>query len=255
MSEGLHFRPRVPVVDANVALGHAHDQPSPAADAPALLAMLDRHGVQRAVVHHLYAQTMSAIEGNALLLAAIAGHEDRLIPQCSATPTNESLAQLRDLHTQGLLGSVRLYDLSEKSVPFADWVYGDLLAWLQEQHIPLCVPLPEVDAHQLVTTLRGYPELPVILVGTHYQHVLLVRPLLRALPQLHLELSRHETLGDVEALCTEFGAERLLYGSWYPRYEMGPILYYLHHTTLSETQLTEVCAGNAERLLAGESAP
>ena len=50
-------------------------------------------------------------------------------------------------------------------------------------------------------------------------------------PQLHLELSRYETLGDVEALCGEFGAERLLYGSWYPRYEMGPILYYLHHTT------------------------
>ena len=57
MSEGLHFRPRVAVVDANVALGHGHDQLSPAADAPALLATLDRHGVRRAVVHYVYAQT------------------------------------------------------------------------------------------------------------------------------------------------------------------------------------------------------
>ena len=55
--EGLRFRPRVAVVDANVALGHGHDQPSPAADAPALLATLDRHGVERAVVHYAYAQT------------------------------------------------------------------------------------------------------------------------------------------------------------------------------------------------------
>ena len=74
------------------------------------------------------------------------------------------------------------------------------------------------------------------------------------LPQLHLELSRYETLGDVEALCAEFGAERLLYGSWYPRYEMGPILYYLHHTTLTEPELAAVCAGNAARLLVGEGA-
>lgn len=255
MSEGLHFRPRVPVVDANIALGHARDQLSPAADAPALLATLDRHGVQRAVVHHVYAQTMSAVEGNALLLAAIARYEDRLIPQCAAVPTDESLAQLRDFDTQGLLRSVRLHDLSEKGVPFAAWVYGALLAWLQEQCIPLCMPLPEVDPDQLVTTLRGYPELPVILVGAHYQHVLLVRPLLRALPQLHLELSRHETLADVEMLSAEFGADRLLYGSWYPRYEMGPILYYLHHTTLSETQLAQVCAGNADRLLVRKKAP
>ena len=74
--EGLRFRPRVAVVDANVALGHWHDQPSPAADAPALLAALDRHGIERAVVHHVYAQTKSTVEGNALLFEAIAGHEE-----------------------------------------------------------------------------------------------------------------------------------------------------------------------------------
>ncbi len=254
MSEGLHFRPRVAVVDANVALGHGHDQLSPAADAPALLATLDRHGVRRAVVHYVYAQTKSAIEGNALLFEAIAGHEARLVPQCVVSPTDESLAQLRDLHGRGLVRSVRLHDLSGQGVPFADWVYGDALSWLQEQGIALCVPLPEVDVHQLATTLRGYPELRVVLAGVHYQHVLLVRPLLHLLPLLHLELSRYETLGDVEALCAEFGAERLLYGSWYPRYEMGPMLYYLHHTTLTEAELAAVCAGNAARLLVGEGA-
>ena len=252
--EGLRFRPRVAVVDANVALGHWHDQPSPAADAPALLAALDRHGVERAVVHHVYAQTKSTVEGNELLFEAIAGHEERLIPQCVVSPTDASLAQLRELHGQGLLRSVRLHDLTRQGVPFADWVYGDALTWLQEQGIALCVPLPEVDVAQLATTLQGFPDLRVVLAGVHYQHVLLVRPLMRLLPQLHLELSRYETLGDVEALCAEFGAERLLYGSWYPRYELGPILYYLHHTTLTEAELAAVCGGNAARLLAGEGA-
>ena len=155
--EGLRFRPRVAVVDANVALGHGHDQPSPAADAPALLATLDRHGVQRAVVHNVYAQTKSAVEGNALLFEAIAGQEARLIPQCVVSPTDASLAQLRDFHGRGLLRSVRLHDLSKQGVPFADWVHGDALAWLQEQGIALCVPLPEVDVAQLATTLQRLP--------------------------------------------------------------------------------------------------
>jgi hypothetical protein len=55
----------------------------------------------------------------------------------------------------------------------------------------------------------------------------------------------------VEALRDEYGAERLVYGSWYWRYAMGPMLFYLHHTDLSEEELALVCAGNLERILGG----
>ena len=255
MAAALRFQPRVPVFDANVCLGHPHNQVSAAPDADALLAVMDRHGAQRAVVYHGHAQTISAIEGNEMLLAAIEGWEPRLIPQCMALPTDASLAQLRSFHARGLLRSVRLHDLTGLDVPLADWVYGPLLAWLSEQRLPLWVPLPEIDTGQLVALLRGHPDLRVVLVGAHYRHSLLVRPLLRVLPQAFLELSRDENLGDVESLCAEFGAERLLYGSWYPRYAMGPTLYYLHHTTLSDGQLAQVCAGNVERLLVREKQP
>ena len=69
-------------------------------------------------------------------------------------------------------------------------------------------------------------------------------PLLRRLPNAHIELSRYEKLGGVEELRDEFGAERLLYGSYYPRYAMGPILYYLHTADFSSDELAAVCAGN-----------
>jgi hypothetical protein len=62
-------------------------------------------------------------------------------------------------------------------------------------------------------------------------------------------LSRYEGLVEVEALTEEFGCQRLLYGSFYPRYAMGPMLFYLHHTSLSETDLKAICAGNLEHLL------
>ena len=44
-------------------------------------------------------------------------------------------------------------------------------------------------------------------------------------------------------------SQRLVYGSWYSRYALGPMLFYLHHTNLSEEELALVCAGNLERIL------
>lgn len=245
----LMFHPRVEVFDANVRVGDTHNERSPAPTPAALLAEMDLHGVRRAVVYHGHAEWVSPVAGNDLLHSWIAASSGRLVPQWSVLPTNDSLRQLEALHTQGLLSSVRLHSAHSLGVPFADWVYGDLLSWLSDQAIPLWIPLPDVDAHQAVSTLRAYPALPVVLVGAHYTHALLVRPLLRALPNSHLELSRYEPLGEFEALRDEFGAERLVYGSWYPRYAMGPILFALHGAALSESELQLICAGNLRRLL------
>ena len=111
------------------------------------------------------------------------------------------------------------------------------------------VSLADTPADQIGATLGQYPQLRTVLVGAHYMHAMAVKPLLRRLPNAHIELSRYEKLGGVEELRDEFGAERLLYGSYYPRYAMGPILYYLHTADFSTDELAAVCAGNLERIL------
>ena len=75
--------------------------------------------------------------------------------------------------------------------------------------------------------------------------------MLAALPNACLELSRYEPICEIESLRDEFGAERLVYGSWYSRLAMGPMLFYLHHTNLTDAELTSICAGNLERILQG----
>ena len=107
----------------------------------------------------------------------------------------------------------------------------------------------DVDPHDLITTLQAYPDLKTVLLGAHYTHALVVRPMLDSLANASLELSRYEPIGEVESLKQQFGASRLIYGSWYPRYAMGPILFYLHHIDLNEDELRMVCAGNVERIL------
>jgi len=46
-----------------------------------------------------------------------------------------------------------------------------------------------------VDTLQRFPELRVVLLGTHYMHSTMIRPMLRLLPKAYLELSRFENLG------------------------------------------------------------
>jgi hypothetical protein len=244
----LSFQPRVTVLDANVRVGDAPQEPSPCRSRFELLAELDRHGVQAAVVYHAQTETQSPIAGNQRLEDWL-GDDGRLIPQWSVMPTAESLAQVQTLHNQGRVTSVRLHDTRPAGLPFRPWAYDELLSWLSRENIPVWISLPDADADELVTTLQTYPDLVPVLVGAHYTHALWVRPLLRALPHAYLELSRYEPIGEIEALRDEFGAERLVYGSWYSRYAMGPMLFYLHRTSLTTQELSMICAGNLARIL------
>lgn len=250
----LTFHPRVRVFDANVRVGDCHDHPAPFRDRNGLLAEMDRHGVQRALIYHAQTEQISPIDGNRLL-AEWLGPDHRLEPQWSILPTDASLAQVQAFHRAGIVWAVRLHDTRAAGLPFRPWAYAELLTWLTEQQIPLWLPLVDHNADELMATLSEYPELVTVLVGAHYLHHLWVRPLLRRLPNAHLELSRYEPLGEVEALRDEFGAQRLIYGSWYWRYAMGPMLFYLHHTDLTDEELALVCAGNLERILGKANFP
>lgn len=244
----LNFRARVPVFDANVGVGHRRDRPSPIESREQLLEEMDRHGVARALIYHLQGEALSAPEGNESLLPWVDG-QSALHPQWVADPTPECLDQLQQLHQQGQVTNVRLHHTLESRLPFVDWIYGELLEWLAAQHIPLWLSLADTPAAEVRNTLRQFPDLVTVLLGAHYAHSAVVGPLLRQLPKAHLELSRYEGLGKLPPLIREFGIQRLVYGSFYPRYAMGPILFSLHHLGLDASDLESLCSGNLERIL------
>ena len=246
MSDSLRFSARVPVFDANVGVGHRHDRPAPFESPAGLLDEMDRHGVDRALIYHVQGESISSIDGNEALVAWLG--EDRLSPQWTLGVDGDSLSRLRDLRADGHVNCVRLHDGGGR-VPLVDWVYGESLDWLSAEGVPLWISLADAEAVEVVEVLRRFPDLDVVLLGAHYSHAALVRGMLRMLPRARLELSRYEVMGDVEALKQEFGAGRLLYGSYYPRYAMGPMLYYLHQLDFTEAELAAVCAGNLESLL------
>ena len=248
------------MLDANVGVGHRHHRPSPV-DSPAqLVDEMGRHGVARALVHHQMGETLSAVTANELLPKWCDGNP-ALLHQWMVSAEPGSLTQLQDAHAHGAVSNARLHDCAAAGEQFTEWLYGDVLAWLQQERIPLWMSIAEdwdrtwmsrVDGtppNEVMTTLAGYPDLRVVIVGAHYSHWAAVRPLLSRLSSCVLELSRYEVLGDVARLVKAYGAERFIYGSFYPRYAMGPILFYLHHIGLTEADLSRICAGGVEELL------
>lgn len=248
----LNFKARVPVFDANIRVGDRPDEVCPCRNPRDLLVEMDRHGVERALIYHAQAENRSPIDGNKELEGWL-GKEDRLQPLWSVLSSEPSLDQIKDLYAKGRVNCARLHihdTQHQLGLIFKPWAYHSLLSWFSDNHIPLWIPLLETENEDIVTTLIEYPNLVTVIVGAHYRHSLWVRPAMKALPNANLELSRYEPLGEIEALRDEFGVERLVYGSYYSRYIMGPMLFYLHHTNLNDVELNLVCSGNLERILA-----
>lgn len=261
MTSDLSFKAQVPVIDANVGVGHTNVRPAPIDSPDELLAEMHRHGVERALIYHQQGNILSPISANEFLREWLEGHEDVFIPQWMAGPEPDSLAQLRELRAAGEVSNVRFHESGASGVPFVDWVYCDILDWLQEEQIPVWISLHDhwdstwtqrsnTPVTEIMDILAAYPDLIAVLVGAHYNHSHYVRPFLKR-PNTYVDLSRYEVLRAIEELVDEFGPDRLLYGSFYPRLAMGPMLYYIHTLGFEEATLEAICAGNLLRLLKG----
>ncbi len=181
------------VFDANIGVGHRKDRAYPYEGPEQLLAEMNRHGVDRAVVYACEGELVSAIRGNESLARWTEGNNG-LVPQQVIGPDADSLSHIAGLHADGLVSSVRFHSTEVSRLSFVQWVYGDALSWLVDERIPLWMSLADTPSTEIVETLRHYPNLRLVLVGAHYTHSLVLRPMLRAPPHAVLELSRYENL-------------------------------------------------------------
>ena len=244
----MHTTDSPPAFDANIAVGDTRGTLSPLRDRAQLLAEMDRHGIGRALIYHANSHE-PFVDGTVTDGELDEWRNERLFPQWTGLPTPISIERLQQRHAAGDLTCVRICAGERVYSPFNPWLYGELLTWLAEIGAPAVIELTELDPDDIVRTLKEFPRLRSILVGAHPTHAIFVPAMLRAVDGMHLELSRYEPLGGVEALCREFGSSRLLYGSWYPRYAMGTIVHYLRTIDLSDGDRVAVLGGTLEGLL------
>lgn len=238
--------------DVNCFLGKWPDGGPTLDDATALLGAMDRLGIARALVRHSLGWHDVPALGNGVLMAEIAGHEERLIPCWAALPpgTGEMGPLEQWLVTLARSGvrAVCLYPAAH-GYPLAAWQCDSLLGPLAERHYVLLLELSEVQwepLHWLCATYRG---LQVVVLNTYYRVLRPLYALLDAHPNLYVDSSTLCGFRAVEDLCARFGAERLLFGTGQPRTDGAGAVAMLNYTTLSEAQAQAIAAGNLERLL------
>lgn len=249
--EPMHF------FDCNVFVGSpAYQRPLlPVPTAGALLAGMDRAGVDRALVWHIAQHDASPQAGNRLVVEAIRPHE-RLTGCWAVLPTQTGeLAPAPLLFRQmreARVGALRIFPSAHKFV--ANGVsLGALFGELVDRRIPLFVSVRRgMDWPDVYALLEDFPDL-VCVICDHGSWGMdrLFRPLLERYQNVHVDTSQYLLDGGIDDLVAVYGERRLLFGSGFPESYFGGIMLALRHARISEQAKAAVAAGNLERLLAG----
>jgi hypothetical protein len=136
--------------------------------------------------------------------------------------------------------------------PLAAWCIGGLCEWLASRRMPLFIWHTELDWKSMYELARAFPKLQIV-VETQTQKILYhTRPLfalMRDCRNVRLELSNFAGQGFIEYAVREFGAERLIFGSFLPVNDplvpMGMVL----DAKISEAEKALIAGGNLRRIV------
>jgi len=181
---------------------------------------LKDHFITGGLISHWRSYTVSAQEGN----LALAGLAPELPPNCYVIWTALPLYPPEQGPVPGLgtlpdgVRGVRIFPV-RGNFPLATWALGSLCAWLTEHGMPLFIWHTELDWSSLRSLAKDFPGLSIVIETQTKKILYHTRPLfalMRECPNLLLEMSNFAGAGFVEFAVNEFGAERLIYGSFLP---------------------------------------
>lgn len=228
-------------------------KPAPTADD--LLAEMDRAGIEKALVWHVAQRDYAVATGNRLLAEQVAGHADRLTgcwailpPQTGELPGPEELCtQMAEADVRAL----RAFPDRHRYLLRAESC-GPLLQVMVERRIPLFLEARSQGQWQTAyDLLREFPDLVCVLADMHVWGTdRWFRPLVEKYDHVYVELSEYILDGGVDAFVESYGADRLLFGTGFPKMEHGGVMLMLRHADITDEQKQAIAAGNLERILA-----
>jgi len=207
--------------DASAWLGRTNDFPLMCEGTAQLIeAVHARCGIRGALLSHWLCRDDSSQQGNDLLLRAIDGHADwfaaltlhPLLPGQIDGPASP------DWRWPSNVKAVRVFPASF-NYALVDWCVGTLCEILVERRLPLVVIHTETSLQELYELARRYPKLPIILetqVKKISYHARMVLPLLKACPNIRLEMSNYCAHGMIEYTVRALGPDRLVFGTFAP---------------------------------------
>ena len=219
-----------------------------------LLAEMERLDIARALVRHRLCLEADHENGNAKLMEEVADH-DHLLPVWYVTPDglegDFDPAKMVDL-MRACQVRAAWTSLGDRDAFFLldPWCAGELLSALEKFRMPLLVRYDDVPPNTLKSVLTEFPDLPFVLLEV---------PRLGRNPILYPLMEQHQNLIlcvsalygvhlGLEDLCKQFGHDRIVFGSSYPKCEGGASIAALTYTELSDDIKEAIACRNLERI-------
>jgi hypothetical protein len=241
--------------DANAWLGEPAGFPlARGMEAPALRQALQACGIRSALVSHWAGLRVSAQAGNTALAEALGRDGNALRALWTGLPLfpreEGPLPGTGELSAP--TGGVRLFPRSQ-NFPLTPWVVGELCAWLDSRRIPLFLWHVEIDWPALHALASAFPRLAIV-VETQTQKILYPNralfALMKACPNVLVETSNLAGADFLRYAAREFGARRLLFGSFLPVNDPWAAIGMILDAELSQEEKRLVAGDNLRELLA-----
>jgi hypothetical protein len=228
---------------------------SPGFGVPDLLQRMERYHITGGIVSHFAALTYGAAWANDLLLQSVEGTSlwagITLVPELFQDET-EGRAYLNT----AICRKARLVRLFPHSHNFTwrSWCTGALLGALSASELPLALWHSEVSWEDVRGLSETYPRLTLIIEGTPTKILYFNRlfyPLLAQHPNLRLEMHSLVSYLAVEDLVQNFGARRLIFGSYMPVYDPNATIMQITHARISPQDKALMARENLRELIEG----
>jgi predicted TIM-barrel fold metal-dependent hydrolase len=255
------------LLDANAWLGHYPFRAVPDTSPEGLLRLMDRHGIERAVVSSLHSVFYSdAHSGNEELARWIKPYRDRLIPCATLNPAYPGWEQdLRQCCDEWNMRGLRLFP-SHHRFSLTSPPCVDLVRAATQRALHVAIPLrledrrqqhwmdqtAEVSLGEIAALSRACLQAQLVVleaIGVE-SSPFVSDPSLKG-ANVYFEFSRMATVlqKTIPMLLERAGAHRLVFGTGMPLKIPGPALLKLELLDVADDVKAQLAAGNAERLL------
>ena len=240
--------------DCNAFFGLPMKRPlAPVPTAEALLAEMDRAGVEKALVWHIAQHDASPQVGNQLLADAIRPHPRlagcwTILPNQAREfpPLPVFVQHMREARVRALRIFPNAHKFLANAVSMGDW-----LETMVARRIPLFLSMRRgVEWRDVYDLLAEFPDL-VCVICDHgcWGEDRLFRPLLERYPNVYVDTAQYLLDGGIESLVADYGGRRLLFGSGFPESYMGGMMLALRHARIPDEAKAAISCGNIERII------
>jgi len=244
--------------DCNASFGTPMLRPIRFAEsAQELLKEMDFYGISQALVYHARQCDDSPVVGNEILLNEIDGF-DRLHGTFAILPLHTGeLGSLEAIVEKMRAKNVRVFWAfpAEHKFLMTRAALAALYDTMVERNLPLFISVNECCGgiggwYLIEKILSDAPDLTLVVTdhGSWGQDRFF-RPLIERYQNLYLDTSAYELDGGIKDLCGEYGAERLLFGTGFPRLNPGGPILTLAQADISTREREMISSGNLERIL------